>query len=105
MPRANQDLPPVSPTETINVTADNFPLAAGETLSTAAWSIALVSGIDSLPTSRLIGGPSIPSPGIATIQQVGTCQGGAVYDLIVTVTTTAAQTLTTNAHLACQAIS
>lgn len=104
MPRANQDLSTVDPTEIINITADTFPLAAGETLQSAAWSIALIYGVDTSPAARLIGAPSIPAPGIVTLQRAGTFQAGAVYDLIVTVTTTAGQTLSTNAHLACQGI-
>jgi len=105
MPRSNQDLPAIDPTETVNITADTFPLAAGETLISAAWSITLISGVDASPSARLIGAPSIPSSGLVTIQKVGTCQPGAVYDIVVTAISSAGQTLTTNSHLPCNAIS
>lgn len=106
MPRANQDLPAIDPTESVNVTADSWALAAGETIQSdgATWSIALISGVDPFPVNRLLGAPVVPAPGNVTIQKIGTCQPGAVYDIIVTVITTAGQTLTTNAHLQCNPI-
>lgn len=104
MPRAIRDFSLIYPTEQVVISFDfTAGLGDGEVLTgSPAVSVVLVSGTDATPSSRLIGSPS--TVGNSVLQMVGTCQAGAIYDFIATITTSASQTLTTNAHLPCQAI-
>lgn len=101
MPRAARDFSPIFPTEQVVLSFDFSPaLAVGETLTSAqSVAVALVSGIDATPASRLIGGSAIT--GSFVTQMVGTLQPGAVYDFIATVTTSTGEILSTNAHQEC----
>ena len=104
MPRAARDFSPIYPTEQVVISFEfTAALGVGEVLTgSPTVSALLVSGTDAAPASRLIGSPSIA--GNFVLQMIGTCQGGAVYDFIATVATSAGQDLTLNAHLPCQAI-
>jgi hypothetical protein len=108
MPRAIEDFSAIYSTERVTISFDfakglNVPPIANETLlSVTSVSVILVSGADAAPSSRLIGSPSIT--GTFVIQQIGTLQPGAVYNFVATTVTSAGQTLTTNAHQACLAI-
>ena len=104
MPRALHDFSPIYPTEQVVISFDFSPaLAIGEVLTgVPAVSALLVSGTDVAPSSRLIGSPSIA--GNFVLQEIGTCQGGSLYNFISTVATSAGQVLIVNAHLPCQAI-
>jgi hypothetical protein len=103
MPRATQDFSAIDPTtlETSTFTFDfSAFLGTGETIATVAWSLAAMNGIDSAPSSRLIGSPQILA-GTKVLQQIGTCIAGETYLVTATVMTSAAQTLTLYAYLPC----
>jgi hypothetical protein len=71
-----------------------YPLSAGETLASVAWSCAVADfaiAIDAAPASRLLGSPSIV--GLQTLQQVGTMLAGVKYRLAAQVTTSLGQVL------------
>ncbi len=80
-------------------------MVTGETIVSVAFQITLISGIDPSPSSRLMGSPVIQPGGLIVTQKIGNCQPGAVYELLATATTSAAQVLTPYAHIACNAVS
>jgi hypothetical protein len=104
MPRAAFDFPPVSPTEQVVLGFDFSPdLAVGELLilGSTSVSIAVVSGVDATPSSRLIGTSSIS--GSFALQAIGGLQSGAIYNIVATVATSGTQILTLSAHQSCNA--
>jgi hypothetical protein len=108
MPRAAFDFTPVDPAP-LFVGARGFDftsqLATGETITpmSAAVSIFVVSGVDTNPSSHLIGSPSLS--GNIVSQVIGTLVGGVVYNLVATISTSSGGTRTLNAHLQCNKIS
>jgi hypothetical protein len=106
MARAAEDFSAIYPTEQVTLGMDFTKalaiFAPGEAISSPVVSIVLVEGTDATPNARLIGIPAIS--GNYVLQTVGTCQAGAVYDIIATVQTSGFQTLTLNNHLPCQSI-
>ncbi len=103
MPRATRNFSEIYSTERVTLSFDFSPaLAVGETLASPSASALLVSGIDPSPSSRLIGAPSIA--GSIILQEVGNELSGATYNFLVTVATSAGQTLSLSAHQACQPI-
>ena len=109
MPRALRDFSPIYTTEQVTLSFDfSSALAVGETLLTQAsplspaMSIGVVTGIDATPTSRFIGTPSII--GALVVQMIGALVPNTTYDVVATVSTSASQTLTLNAHIGCPAI-
>lgn len=104
MPRAPIDFSPLDPTtlETSTFTFDfSAFLGTGETIATVAWSLAALNGIDSAPSSRLIG--SFQISGTTVLQRIGTCIAGENYRVMATITTSIPQTLTLYAHCPCAA--
>jgi hypothetical protein len=77
----------------------------GETIVSVTFQMNLVAGVDPFPASRLLGAGVVQPGGLIVTQKIGTCQPGAVYELLATATTSAAQVLTPYAHIACNAIS
>jgi len=109
MPRAAFDFTPVDPAPYF-VGARGFDftsqLATGETIilvPAPTVTISVVSGVDTNPSSHLIGSPSLS--GNIVSQVIGTLVGGVVYNLVATVSTSSAGTRTLNAHLPCYKIS
>jgi hypothetical protein len=108
VPRAAFDFTPVDPVPYF-VGARGFDftsqLATGETITpmSAAVTISVVSGVDTNPSSHLIGPPSLS--GNIVSQVIGTLVGGVTYNLIATVSITPSGTRTLNAHLQCNKIS
>ena len=66
-------------------------LATGETLSTSSCSVLVIDGVDASPSNLLSGGTSII--GNKVYQQVQNGVAGVTYRLVVTVTTSAGNTL------------
>jgi len=107
MPRAAFDFTPVDPAP-LFVGARGFDftsqLATGETITGAPTvTISVVSGVDTNPSSHLIGSPSVS--GNIVSQVIGTLVGGVVYNLVATISTNSGGTRTLNAHLQCNKIS
>lgn len=92
-----------SPTDPGEIEAYSFDFArllgTGETISSSAWSIVVVSGVDASPSSRLIGSAHVT--GSVASQLIGNCLGGVTYLVTATVTTSTGQTLALWSHLAC----
>jgi hypothetical protein len=109
MPRAAFDFTPVDPAP-LFVGARGFDftsqLATGETIASLpapTVTIFVVSGVDTNPSSHLIGAPALS--GNIVSQVIGTLVGGVVYNLVATVSTSSGGTRTLNAHLQCNKIS
>jgi hypothetical protein len=112
MPRTATDFSGMDPGEVKNLSygfgtpgQSTSPLAAGETVTSVAFQMSVISGNDSSPTSRLIGSPVVQPGGLSVTQMVGTLQPGAIYEIAATVSTSASQTLTPYSHLPCNPIS
>lgn len=103
MPRAPQDFSPLDPAA-LETSTFSFDFAAmlgtGETISTAAWSIAALTGLDASPSSRLLGSTQIS--GTQVLQRIGTAVAGETYRITATIATSASQTLTLYANCKCQ---
>lgn len=103
MPRASKDfsLLDAGVLETATFTFDfSQMLGDGETIETVAWSISALNGLDPTPSSRLIGAPQIS--GTMVLQRIGTGIAGENYRILVTITTSALQTLTIYANCPCK---
>jgi hypothetical protein len=72
-------------------------LATGETISTAASSLIVISGVDPNPSSMLVSTPLISNPQVA--QRIYNGVANNLYRLIMTVTTSAGNTYTGMADL------
>ena len=108
MPRAENDFTAIYTTERVSISFDfadgmNIATITGEVVeSIIDVSAIVVSGVDATPSDRLIGNAAII--GTSVSQQVGTLQEGVIYNFICVVLTSANQKLSTNAHLACHAL-
>lgn len=89
-----------SETKTRSFDFTNLLTLPGETIvGAAAWSIAVVDGLDPTPNIRLLGSSSVS--GNITSQMIGGMLPNVQYMLTATVNTTAGQTLTLFAEQYC----
>jgi hypothetical protein len=112
MPRTTQDFSPIDVGAQVNISYGlgpqggfNRPLAVGERITSVAFQIFLISGIDPTPSATLLGAPVVQPDGITVTQQVLGRIGGAVYLILATPTTTSGQVLPVYSHLPVNAIS
>lgn len=98
MPAAAANYTPIGISE-VKIIGLNFgpKLQAGETLSTCACAISVVSGSDPNASSRILQGPQIQSA--IVVIKVGGGLRGVIYQLLYTVTTSLGQTLTSYANV------
>lgn len=75
--------------------------ATSETISSATWSISVVSGTDASASSRLVGSPSNTST--KSSQRVTGLQDGVTYLLRAVVITSAGNTISLYSHVAASA--
>jgi hypothetical protein len=73
-------------------------LSVGETITGQGSTAYLYSGVDATPTAILSGSPS--TSGTKVTQKVTGGVVGAIYDVLVTVTTSAGQTLSIGGYVA-----
>lgn len=99
----SQDFPVEVVGDVINMAFDATPLlGAGETILSAVWSCAVVSGgADPDAAARIVGSATIT--GAVVIQKIGSGVAGVTYRLAAVLTTSAGQTLTLWSHCVVQA--
>lgn len=92
-------LPSKYTSETVSALFDfTGQLAVGETISTAAATCAVFSGVDSSPSAVISGSATASGSQVTQLLTGGVT--GVIYDITVTITTSLSQTLVTNAYLA-----
>lgn len=106
--QSNDILPPIDPAETKIITFDYAPLlAAGETISSASFTVSVVlgtgvaSGANIIGSATIVASPTTGALASAVQQKVGAMQGGSTYQFKCLAVTTAGETLSMRANYSC----
>ena len=92
MPHAVSDFSACGAGEVVSRSISFAPaLAAGETISAPTCSITVATGTDAAAQSRLVSGPTVTGSTVAIL--FGNGVSGVTYQVLITVTTSAGQTL------------
>lgn len=75
----------------------SYDLPGGDTITGASWTLVVVSGTDSSPSSRLIGAPTIN--GALVSQQIGNTPAGVRYAVRALATTSGGNSISIFSHL------
>ena len=102
MPQSTTNFSPIGAAETVWRTFDySRGLAPGESLVSASVTIAVESGTDPTPASRLIQGPVVTGPTVSIL--IGTMVAGVVYTITITASSTNSQELELWTYQLCEA--